>query len=262
VASLPLAIIRPSPMQVVHVWLRHATAWKRFYRTSIVLNFVEPITGLVGLGLGLGSYIHAINGVSFIQFIGPGLVAVTAMNATTFDALFSTYNFLHENRVYPSMITSPLSEDDLTAGTMLWQATRSLLYGGTFLLIILLFHLVHSWWALLVLPVLVLTGIMFAAPAMAIASIVKAFDQMFYYITLVVTPMFTFSGIFFPPSRMPPAVQTAIWFTPLYHVAHLIRGLVLGQISGSLLVDLLWMLVFTAIMLLFPARLIRRKLMV
>jgi hypothetical protein len=50
--SLPLSIMRPSPPQIGRVWLRHAIAWKRFYRTSIVLNFFEPITGLVGLGLG------------------------------------------------------------------------------------------------------------------------------------------------------------------------------------------------------------------
>jgi lipooligosaccharide transport system permease protein len=261
-AVLPIAVLRPHPKQALRVWLRHAIAWTRFYRTSILLNFVEPITGLVGLGLGLGSYIHLINGVSFIQFIGPGLVAVTAMNAVTFDSLFSTYNFLHENRVYPSMITSPLSVDDLTVGTILWQATRSLLYGGTFLAIITAFGLVHSWWTLMVPVVLALSGIMFAAPAIAFAATVKAFDQMFYYITLIITPMFTFSGIFFPPSRLPQAIQGVIWFTPLYHTSHLIRSFVLGQVSGGLIVNFLWILVFSAIALLFPSRLIRKKLMV
>src|SRR5947209_3836081 len=259
---IPLSIMRPNISQVCRVWLRHAIAWKRFYRTSILLNFFEPITGLVGLGLGLGSYVHLIDGVKFIQFIGPGLVAVTAMNSTTFDSLFATYNFLHENRVYPSMITSPVSVDDLTAGTILWEATRSVIYGGTFLIIIALFGLVHSWWALLAIPVLWLAGVMFAAPAMAFAATAKAFEQMFYYITLLVTPMFTFSGIFFPPTKMPHAVQTAIWFTPLYQTAHLIRSLVLGRVHADLFIHLLWIIVFTSIMLLFPARLIRKKLLV
>jgi len=261
-STIPISVMRPSPAQVMRVWLRHGIAWKRFYRTSILLNFFEPITILLGLGLGLGTYIAHIGGVSFLQFIGPGLVAVTAMNATSFDSLFGTYNFLHENRVYPSMITSPLSVDDLTVGTIAWEATRSLLYGGTFLIIIAFFGLVHSWWVLLVPLVLVLSGVMFAAPAMAFAAIAKSFEQMFYYITLVITPMFTFSGIFFPPGRLPQGIQVAIWFTPLYHVAHLIRSLVLGVISGDLFVDVLWMLVFTALGLLFPATLLKRKLLV
>lgn len=260
--AISLTLPRPSPRQAFHVWVRHLLAWKRFYRSSIVLNFVEPVTGLVALGLGLGSYVHLINGISFIQFIGPGLVAVTAMNAVTFDALFSTYNHLHDDKVYPSMITSPLTTDDVVAGMILWQATRALLYGGTFMIVILAFGLIHSLWALLALPVLALTGVMFSVPAMCIASVVKAFDQMFYYITLAITPMFMFSGIFFPPSRLPSAVQGAIWFTPLYHVAHLIRNLVLGQPSMDLFGDLLWMLVFTGIVLLFPSWLIRRKLLV
>jgi lipooligosaccharide transport system permease protein len=257
-----MGVMRPNPAQAARVWYRHALSWLRFYRTSILLNFVEPITGLVALGIGLGSYVHLINGISFIQFIAPGLVAVTAMNAVTFDSLFSTYNFLHENKVYPSMITSPLTVDDVAMGTILWQATRSLMYGGTFLIIITAFGLVHSWTALLVLPLLVLSGFMFAAPAICVASIAKVFEQMFYYITLCITPMFMFSGIFFPPTRLPHGVQVAIWFTPLYHVAHLARSFVLGQMSPDLLIDIAWIAVFTAIAMLFPVPLIRRKLMV
>jgi lipooligosaccharide transport system permease protein len=254
--------MRPDLSQVVRVWFRHAVAWTRFYRTSILLNFFEPVTGLVALGFGLGAYVTHINGMTFLQFIAPGLVAVTAMNSVTFDSLFATYNFLYENRVYPSMITSPLTVDDLVAGTLLWQATRSLLYGGTFLIIITAFQLVHSWTALLVLPVLCLAGMMFAAPALSVAATAKAFEHMFYYITLVITPMYMFSGIFFPPNRLPHAIQGAIWFTPLYHVAHLTRSLVLGQVQADLWIDIAWMAVFTAIALLFPSRLIHRKLMV
>lgn len=260
--AIAAAIPRPNPMQAYRVWLRHAISWTRFYRTSILLNFVEPVAGLLALGLGLGTYIHLIDGVTFVQFIGPGLVAVTAMNAVTFDALFSTYNFLHENRVYPSMITSPLTVDDLVAGTILWQATRALLYGGIFMLIITLFGLVHSWSALLVFPVLLLVGVMFATPAICVSASVKAFEQMFYYMTLVITPMYMFSGIFFPPTRLPHAVQGAIWFTPLYHVAHLIRNLVLGRLGLDLVGDVVWMLAVTAVMLLFPSRLVKRKLLV
>ena len=74
--------------------------------------------------------------------------------------------------------------------------------------------------------------------------------------------MYMFSGVFFPLRRLPHSVQVAIWFTPLYHVAHLFRSLVLSRISTDLLVDLAWIVVFTAIMLLLPARLIRRKLLV
>jgi len=261
-AVAPISVMRPNLRQVLLVWVRHAISWTRFYRTSILLNFVEPITGLVGLGIGLGSYVHLINGISFLQFIAPGLVAVTAMNAVSFDSLFGTYNYLYENRVYPSMITSPLTVDDLVVGTVLWQATRSLMYGGTFLIIITAFGLVHSWTALLVLPLLLLSGAMFAAPAICVSALANAFEQMFYYITLVITPMFTFSGIFFPLTRLPHGVQVAIWFTPLYHVAHVARACVLGRLSIDLWSDVAWMCVFTALALLFPASLIQRKLLV
>lgn len=260
---MAIAIMRPRPAQTGRVWWRHLLAWTRFYRASILINFVDPITALLALGLGLGSYIKGgVDGVSFLQFIAPGLVAVTSMNAVSFDSLWATYNYLYENKVYPSMITSPLTVDDLVAGTLLWQATRSLMYGGTFLLIITIFGLVHAWTALLVLPVLLLTGIMFATPAFSYVAITRATEHLLYYISIVIVPMYMFSGVFFPLSRLPHPVQIAIWFTPLYHVAHLFRSLVLGRLGGDLLVDLAWILVFTAIALLFPAHLIRRKLLV
>src|SRR5579859_1522111 len=195
-----ISVMRPDYRQVMRVWWRHVLVWVRSYRTSILLNFVEPITILLALGVGLGSYVHQINGMSFLQFIAPGLVSVTAMQSTSFDALFGTYNSLNENRVYPSMITSPLTPDDLVGGTLLWEATRATVFGGIFLIIVAVFGLVHSWTVLLVLPLLALTGVLFAAPAMAVATVATAFDQLFYYITLIITPMFMFSGIFFPPN--------------------------------------------------------------
>jgi lipooligosaccharide transport system permease protein len=136
------------------------------------------------------------------------------------------------------------------------------IYGGIFLLVITAFGLVHSFWALLVFPVLALSGIMFAAPALCVAAVAKAFEQMFYYITLVITPMYMFSGIFFPPDKLPEPVRKAIWFTPLYHVAHLVRSLVLGTVHPDLLIDVAWMIGFAFIALLFPAALIRRRLLV
>src|SRR4051794_37567855 len=205
---MAIAIIRPHPAQVGRVWWRHLLAWTRFYRTSILINFVDPITALLALGLGLGSYIKGgIDGVTFLQFIAPGLVAVTSMNAVSFDALWGTYNYLYENKVYPSMITSPLTVDDLVAGTLLWQATRSLMYGGTFLIIITLFGLVHAWTALLVLPLLLLTGVMFAAPALSYVAITRANEHLLYYISLIIVPMYMFSGVFFPLRRLPHSVQ-------------------------------------------------------
>jgi lipooligosaccharide transport system permease protein len=135
------------------------------------------------------------------------------------------------------------------------------MYGGTFLIIITVFGLVHSWTALLVLPLLLLSGAMFAAPAICVSTLANAFEQMFYYITLVITPMFTFSGIF-SPHPAPSWYPGGDLVHALYHVAHVARACVLGRLSIDLWSDVAWMCVFTALALLFPASLIQRKLLV
>ena len=70
------------------VFRRNFLAWVKYYKSSILLNFGEPLTNLLALGFGLGAYVATMAGVPFVDFIAPGLLAVTAMNAVTFDMTF------------------------------------------------------------------------------------------------------------------------------------------------------------------------------
>lgn len=242
------------------VWLRNYLAWTKYYRSSVLMNFGEPITNLLALGFGLGAYVMKMEGVPFIDFIAPGLLAVTAMNAVTFDIAFEGYDRIHESAIYRAMIASPLGIEELVGGEFLWEATRSVLYGMIFLVVILALGLVHSWWALLLPLPLALTGILFAAPALWVASVASNHEQLFYYFSLVVTPMFMFSGVFFPVAHLPPILRLLIEVTPLYHVVDLMRALVLGHVGLKSLVDVGFMLAFSALFAFMPSRALRRKL--
>ncbi len=239
---------------------RDFLAWAKYYKSSVLLNFGEPLTNLLALGFGLGAYVAKMNGDPFIDFIGPGLLAVTAMNAVTFDVTFEAYDRLNENGIYQSMITAPLSAGEIVAGELLWEAGRSLLYGTMFFIVILALGLVHSLWALLLPLPLCATGMLFACPGLLVATWAKTHEQLFYYFTLVVTPMFLFSGVFFPIAHLPTQVQYVIDATPLYHVVNLIRGLILGHVHASLWVDAAWIVGYTLLLGLFPARALARRL--
>ena len=242
------------------VWWRNFLAWRKFWRSSILLNFGEPLTNLLALGLGLGAYVVSMQGVSFLQFIAPGLLAVTSMNAVTFDSGFEGYDRLNQNGVYQSMMTSPLTVPEIVAGEYLWEATRSLLYGAVFFIVVLAFGLIHSWWvALLPLP-LMLFGVVFAAPALYVAARAKTHEQLFYYFSLVITPMFMFSGVFFPVQHLPAVVADIIYVLPLYHGVELARELALGQISLACLWNLLWILGYAAVLAYLPVRALERRL--
>jgi lipooligosaccharide transport system permease protein len=246
--------------QAVMVWYRDYLSWVKNYKSSILLNFGEPFTNLMALGFGLGAYVAKMNGDPFIDFIGPGLLMVTAMNAVTFDMGFEGYDRLNESQLYSGMMSAPILVSEIVGGEMLWEVTRAMLYGGVFFLVLLVLGLVHSWWSVLLPVPLALTGMLFGAPALLVAASARSHEQLFYYFTLVITPLFLFSGVFFPIGRLPYLVQDIIIALPLYHAVDLGRSLILGQVSIANLADVLWLAGYTAIMLALPARVLERRL--
>lgn len=242
------------------VFRRDFLAWAKYYKSSVIMNFGEPLTNLLALGFGLGAYVAKMAGVPFVDFIAPGLLAVTAMNAVTFDMAFEAYDRINENGIYQSMITAPLSVGQIVVGEYLWEAVRSLLYGAVFLVVLGVLGLVQSWWALLLPLPLIVTGVMFAGPALWVASRATNHEQLFYYFTLFITPMYMFSGVFFPITRLPSVVRDIIVLTPLFHVVNVTRALVLGHFTRGLVGDVLWMIGYGLIFAWLPWRSLRKRL--
>ncbi|MBX6350091.1 MAG: ABC transporter permease [Clostridia bacterium] len=255
--SLPL----PSfAWQAWRVWERNAIEWSKIYRTSVLLNFGEPFMNLLALGFGLGTYVTKLGDVPFAEFIGPGLLASTVMMSVAFDMSFSGFNRLHRDRTYDAMVTGPLNVPAIVGGEILWEATRGLLYAATFLLVLLALGLLRSWLAVFILPLAVPLAVVFAAPSIVVAAYARIEDHIFYYSTLVITPMFMFSGIFFPVDRLPALARDVIWFAPLYHAVNLMRALSLGRMYPGFWNDLLWLVVAAAVLLPWPVLVLRRVL--
>jgi lipooligosaccharide transport system permease protein len=239
---------------------RDFLAWAKYYRSSVLMNFGEPLTNLLALGFGLGTYVAKMNGDPFVDFIGPGLLAVTAMNAVTFDVTFEAYDRLNENGIYQAMIAAPLSAAEIVGGEILWEAGRSLLYGLVFFVVLLALGLVHSWWSLLLPLPLIAAGALFAAPGLLVATWARNHEQLFYYFSLVITPLFLFSGVFFPLTHLPVAVRVLLEATPLVHVVNIIRALILGSVHAGLWVDAAWVAGYVLFLTVLPARVLARRL--
>jgi lipooligosaccharide transport system permease protein len=243
-----------------NVFRRDFTAWQKYASSSIAINIFEPMAYFLALGFGLGAYLTLGASGSLLQFMAPGMLGLAALNAATFDACWGAYERLNFNGVYEAMVTAPVSPIEIASGEYLWQAFRAALYGGIFLVVITLFGLVHSWWALLSLPLLALTGIVFAMPAFAVAMMVKTQEHLFYYFSFVATPMVMISGVFFPLDKTPHWLQVIAWCTPLYHAVRIFRGLVLGHLSWSLTGDLAWLIVAGALLAYLPVPFLLNKL--
>ena len=243
-----------------NVFRRDLVAWQKYASSSIVINIFDPIAYFLALGFGLGAYLTLGAKGSFLQFMAPGIVGVAALNAATFDACWGAYERLNNNGVYESMVTAPVDPLEIAAGEYLWQGFRATLYGAIVLVVIAAFGLIHSWWALLSLPLLALTGIVFAMPAFAVAMMVKTQEHLFYYFSFVATPMVMIGGVFFPLDKVPHWLLSIAWLTPLYHAVIVLRALVLGHPTWALANDLAWLVVAGALFAYLPVKFLRDKL--
>ena len=257
----------PSPRGAFRVWQRNITIFRKYWKTIMFPNLFEPLLYLAALGLGLGAFIQegGIGGQSYVQYIAPGLLASNAMFAASFESTFNTFVKLKIDRIYDAIITTPVNAEDVVAGEYLWAGTRAALYGTGFLAMLaalgFIFDepLITSPWAVFIPPMLLVIGIMFSVMGTLFTSLIQRIDLYAYYFTLVVTPLFLFSGIFFPIQNFPAPVPQIAWFTPLYHAVNVCRGLATGP-SPAVLIDVAWILVFTLALSLLPIRFMRSRL--
>jgi lipooligosaccharide transport system permease protein len=243
------------------VWQRHWLVYTKLYKTSFALNFVEPALYLVAMGIGLGSFVPNIQGQPYIKFIAPGIVASSSVFAAVYECTYGTYIRMTFQKTFDAILATPVNLDDLVLGELIWGATKSVIFGITITIVIALFGLVDSPLILLVLPFIFLGGLIFSELSVIFCAIVPGIDSFSYFYTLFMTPLFLFSGIFFPLDAMPPVVVKLAFLSPLYHLVNICRSFSAGSFSGAL-VSMLWMIVIAAVLAPFPFRLMKRRMIV
>jgi lipooligosaccharide transport system permease protein len=212
-----------------------AYQYKRTWRGSLVTGVLSPVLFLAAMGVGLGglvndgsSSVQSLDGVSYLVFLAPGLLAANAMQVGVQESTYPVMGAIKWIRTYHAMLATPLRVIDVLLGHLLWIALRVLMVCAIFLGVMAAFGTTKSWTALLTLPAGLLTGIAFAAPVVAYAATQErdsGFNAIFRF---GVMPLFLFSGTFFPVSQLPSALQPVAYATPLWHGVDLCRTLALG----------------------------------
>jgi len=256
--------VRPSldlsPKGAWRYWHRNATVFRRTWLFGMIAWFAEPVIYLVAMGLGLGRYLARIQGIRYVDFIAPGLLAVSTMFGATFSVTWDAWFKLERVGVYEAARATPLSVEDIALGEILWGTTRATIYGTAFAMVATVFGVFHTWWGLLAFPGIALTGFVFSVTGLIFTYLIRRADYLAYYWTAFITPMFMFAGVFFPLDKLPRWVRTLAWFMPLHHAADMIRALTLHPDPGRALGAALWLVVCACVLLPVPILILRRRL--
>jgi lipooligosaccharide transport system permease protein len=261
------AISSPGPT-LGRVFEHRFRQYRKTFRASLFSSFLLPVLFLTAMGIGLGGYVDtgsnaALDGVSYLAFLAPGLLASSAMQSAAFEATFPIMGGLVWNRTFHAMYATPISGRDVALGNLLWIGARLTLVCTVFTIMIVLFGAAESPLVVFAIPAAVLTGLAFAAPIAAFSATQRTVEKFNAIFRFGVTPLFLFSGTFFPVDTLPPVLQWIAWLTPLYHGVQLTRGLSLGTIGDDpllALVNLAFLLGFIIVGTFFAIRTITARL--
>ncbi len=209
----------------IPIWRRNFMVWKKMAGSSILGHLADPVIYMLGLGYGLGSMLPNIDGISYITFLAAGTVCYSTMNSASFEALYSGFARMHEQRTWEAILNTPITLDDIVFSEMVWAASKSLLSGLAVLAVIWVMGLSHSPLTLWIIPLAFLLGLCFAALGLIMTALAPGYDFFMYYFTLVITPMVILCGVFFPVAQLPVWLQSVSAFLPLTHAIALARPL-------------------------------------
>ncbi|HEX5823508.1 MAG TPA: ABC transporter permease [Candidatus Limnocylindrales bacterium] len=237
---------------VGHVLEHRARTYRRTFRSSVFTSFLSPILFLTAMGVGLGGYVDraggaALGGLTYLQFLAPGLLAATVMQSAAFEATFPIIGGLNWQRTFHAMYATPLSPRDIALGNLAWMAIRIAMIATVFTIVIVAFGAAHSPLVVLGIPVAVLTGMSFAAPIAAFSATQRTPNRFNVIFRFGITPLFLFSGTFFPIESLPGFLQPIAWLSPLWHGVDLTRGLVLDTLGEHPTLMLAHLVVLTTI---------------
>jgi lipooligosaccharide transport system permease protein len=221
------------------LWLRSFSYWafryKRTWRSSMTVSFLEPLLYLAAMGIGLGTlvdhHVHEVQGVSYLTFVAPGLLSSATMQVGVSESTYPVMGAIKWVKTYLAMLATPLRVVDVLRGHLAWIVLRLTVVSGVFLGILAAFGLTRSWEAVFALPGAILTGLAFSTPMIAFSATQEKDAAFAVIYRFGVVPLFLFSGIFFPITRLPGWLQPVALATPLYHGVALCRSVVLGNAS-------------------------------
>jgi lipooligosaccharide transport system permease protein len=261
-------------LRALRGWL---TVYRRIWRSSVFSSVLGPLFYLAAMGFGLGSLVNrnlaagnpggGMDGVPYLAFVAPAILAMQAMQSAMAESTYPVYGGVKWDHRYVAALATPLRPADIFRGHLLFITLRLTMNSVIFLAIAAAFGAVRSPWALAALPASVATGLAFAAPVAAWAITLRKDMAFNYAFRFGMTPLMLFSETFFPLSRLPGWLRPVAYVTPLWHGVALCRALTIGTAAagltaGSVAIHVAYLLALAGLGLWAGARAYTRRLYV
>lgn len=251
------------------VFQRNLLVWRKLFWPSLLGNTADPLISLVAFGYGLGALVGTVQwqagagaqavAMPYLVFIASGYMCTSAMNAASFEILYSGYSRMAVQKTWDGIMNAPITLDDVVLSELLWATFKALFTSLAMLCVMSALGIVKHPHVLLALPIVALVAFCFAAMGLIFTALAKGYDFFTYYFTLFLTPMMFTSGVFFPRDQLPPWMQAVTELLPLAAAVELVRPLFMGQWPTTPARHLAVIVVFALLALWLSLALVRRR---
>jgi lipooligosaccharide transport system permease protein len=272
------SLASPTPLSILRmprlssrwwpVFLRNLLVWRKLFWPSLLGNTADPLISLVAFGYGLGTLVGTVNwqasetltvAMPYLVFVASGYLCTSAMNAASFEILYSGYSRMAVQKTWDGIMNAPITLDDVVISELLWATFKAVFTSLAILGVMGALGIVKHPQVLLALPIVALTAFCFACMGLIFTAMAKGYDFFTYYFTLFLTPMMFTSGVFFPRTQLPPVMQTLTDWLPLTAAVEIVRPLFVGHMPQTPLKHIAILVVFGAFALWLGLGLIRKR---
>jgi lipooligosaccharide transport system permease protein len=247
--------------RALRVWQRNWAVYRQTWKISFLPPLLEPFFYLLAFGVGLSTLVGTVTvegeEISYTAFIAPALIAINVMNSAFFENTYASFVRMYYQKTFDAMLATPLSLPEVIAGEVFWGATKALIGTVIMMSVITAFGYIRFPEGLLLLPLAFVGGLAFGSLGMLFTGLVPNIESFNLPVFLFITPMFLFSGTFFPVTALPPWAQKAALALPLTHLVGAVREVSAGRLNGEVLWAVAYLALFSLIV--FPVALARMR---
>jgi lipooligosaccharide transport system permease protein len=233
------------------VWRRNLMTYQKIWKVNFLTPLLEPLFYIMAFGIGFSGLIDEVRygGGTFAypHFIAPALIATASMYNAFFETTYASFVRMYYQKTFDGMLATPLSLEEIIVAEIFWSATKSVAAVAIMTLVLGVTGFIAFPSGLLLIPLAFLGGIAFGAVGMFFTGIIPSIDMFNLPIFLFITPMFLFSGTFFPVSNLPPWVRPLAMAFPLHHLAELSRWCSLGTNETSPMLSIVFLIAFSTV---------------
>lgn len=210
----------------LHITRRNWVVYQKDFLANIAPTAFEPMFMLFCLGIGLGAYVNHVDGRTYVEYLAPGLAVSTALFTAFFESSYGFFVRMTYENIFKAMLTTPIGVFEVVLGEFIWVGIKGAVMFSFLAALMAPFELLKNPALLLLCP---LVGIIVALPCGALGLLATAFvkniNQFQTVYAFLISPLFFFSGTFFPIEQMPLPARIFAEVLPLHHGVRLAQAM-------------------------------------